>query len=103
MRVGVLRLGLGHRRRFLAASAGSEGYFLGTDANASEEVVGLFAESVFGNRLCDRRGELVLEIAEDEAVLGTFRSGDTRDDRAEIEINDLCVIDLTLLRNTPEA
>ena len=75
----------------------------GTDGDGSGAVSGGLAEAILILRGGEERIEGLLDLREVDAVLRTLRAGDTGDDRADVEVDGLRVVDATGLRDAVEA
>ena len=101
-RIRIVGGRLFHGDRRLAATAAVESA-VRRKADRLAKVGGRLAKTAFCNRLRKSGGELLLEILQFDAVLRSFRPRDARDDDAEVEADDLGIIDLAVFRHAPQA
>ena len=70
---------------------------------AGQQLRGRLVEAVLGGRLGEERSELLLDAADLDPVLRPLRPGQARRDRAQVEADDLRVVDLPGARDAVQA
>src|SRR5690606_21028871 len=72
------------------------------DGVAARQVRDRLVEAVLGRRLAEQRSELLLDVAQVDAVLRALRAGQAGRDGAQVELHDLAVVDVARLRDAEE-